>query len=259
MLIQLSYLENERVWVDYLNNINKTINRSPVLNQTCEDTIKAMNLVNAKMLDAVLKQWGKRKLPNHQVFVSIYYKRNISYLQSSYVLTSIGFIDPSLNLNRTVFETLLREYLFIVDPEEAEEYFQVIGTENEDSYHRNKGAKYMRTKLYSDEMDRKMRRLYKTLCISSHPDIRGAALGYPNYSLTMINDNFNTILSLMYGNIQVLVESFYSFLTSELNEIVKTTLENIAFATKHIPLFEPDKQSFSANLRFKSGNFQTLK
>jgi hypothetical protein len=254
----VSYLEDERVWVDYLKNINKTINGSAILNQTCEDTIKAMNLIDAKLLNAVLKQWGRRKLPNDQIFVSIYFKRNISYLQSSYALASIGFIDPSLNLSRTVFETLLREYLYIVDPKEAEEYFQVNGTKNEEAYYSQKGVGYMRKKLYSEEMNTKLKMFYGVLCTYSHPDIRGAGLGYPNYSLTLINDNFKTILSLMYGNIQVLAECFSSFLDAELIEIVKTTLENIAFDTKHIPLFEPDNQPYASNLRFKKGNFETL-
>lgn len=91
----MSYLEKGRVWVDYLANVDKSINRLAVINQTCEDTIKTMYLIDAKVLDAILKQWGRRQLPNDQVFVSVFYKRNISYLQSAYILASIGFMSPS--------------------------------------------------------------------------------------------------------------------------------------------------------------------
>ena len=73
---------------------------------------------------------GVKKLPNFQVFVAVYYKRNITYLQSAHVLASIGFADPSLNLNRTVLETILRGYYFLLEPQEAQKYYEVMNTPN---------------------------------------------------------------------------------------------------------------------------------
>lgn len=254
----MSYCEQGRVWVDYLGNVDKTINRLAVINQTCEDTIKMMYLIDAKILDSVIKQWGRNKLPNDQVFVSVYYKRNISYLQSAYILASIGFISPSSNLSRTVFETLLREYLFIVDKQEADEYYQVIGTERKDLFNIRKGVKYLREKLYSDNRNQTLKKLYSLLCASSHPSIKGANLDFPNYSVPRIDDTIKSILLLMYGNIEVLAESFYSFLDNTSKPIIKTALENIAFDTRHALTLEPDKEPYASLIKLKNGNFNQV-
>jgi hypothetical protein len=185
----LSYSERARVWKDYLERVNRTIASFADINQICEDTIKSMWWINSEIFETVKASWGMRKLPNYQVFVSVYYKRNISYLQSSHALTCIGFIDPSSNLNRTVFETLLRGYLFIVGRKEADKYLQVMGTAAEESYTRKKGVAYIREKLYSPVTCGQHRNLYKELCVFAHPNIKGAALDYPEYLPQRTKDN----------------------------------------------------------------------
>jgi len=251
----LSYSENARVWEDYLERVNRTIASFAEMNQICEDTIKSMWLINSQIFDTVKASWGMKKLPNHQVFVSIYYKRNVIYLQSSHALTCIGFLDPSSNLNRTVFETILRSYLFIVKQEEADEYFQVIGTVEEELYKIRKGVAYLRKKLYSPKTGEQLRNLYKILCISAHPDIKGAALDYPEYIPHRIEDNLKMIQYLMYGNIQIMAECFIDFLSPSTRKLIKTSLEGIASTLKSVPVFEPDKYSYSERIRLKHGNF----
>jgi hypothetical protein len=251
----LSYSEKGRVWADYLERVNKTIVSFAPINQACEDTIKLMIFINSGIFDAIKIQWGKRKLPNHQVFVSIYYKRNITYLQSSHALACIGFLHPSSNLNRTVFETLLRGYLFIVEPKEADEYFRVIGTKEEESYNIKKGPRYLREELYSPKMRENHKKLYKLLCISAHPDIKGAEIDYPKYLPNRIRENLMVISFLMYGNIQMMAECFFDFLTPNTRAIVKNALENIANNVGSIPLFESDREPYASKLRLKKGNF----
>jgi hypothetical protein len=251
----LSYLEKGRVWVDYLDRVSKTITSFAIINQTCEDTIKLMTLIDSGILRNVEVKWGKRKLPNYRVFVSVYYRRNITYLQSSHVSTCIGFIGPSANLNRTVFESLLKGYLFIVDSEEADEYFNVIETNKEKSYNYRKGVSYLIRKLNESKTSDSLKEFYRILCISAHADIKGMAADYPKYLPNRIHDNLSTILFLMYGNIQMMAECFFDFLDNKTKEIIKTAMENIAFDVGSVPLFEPNKEPYAAKLKLKKGNF----
>jgi hypothetical protein len=243
------------VWKDYLERVNRTIASFSVMNQVCEDTIKSMWFVNSEIFEMVKASWGMRKLPNYQVFVSIYYERNTIYLQSSHALACIGFIAPSSNLNRTVFETLLRGYLFIVEQKEADEYFQVIRTAKEEQYKHKKGVKYLRKKLYAPMTSEQHKKLYKELCISAHPDIKGAALDYPKYLPGRIKDNLKMVQCLMYGNIQMMAECFIDFLNPQTRRIIKISLERIASTLEAVPKFEPDRDSYSSRIKLKNGNF----
>jgi hypothetical protein len=251
----LSYSQPERVWKDYLERVDKTIASFASYNQACENAIKAMWLINGRIFKTVLSRWGKKVLPYHQVFVSVYYKRNIVYLQSSHALVSIGFIDPSSNLNRTVYETILRGYLFIVEQKEAEEYFQVIGTKEEDSYFFKKGMSYIRNKLYEPKIRQSQKKLYKMLCTSAHADIKGANLDYPKYLANRIEDNLRIILSLIYANIQMMVECFIDYLDSKTRIIIKDSMEEIASTILSVPLFEPNQLVHQSKIHLKSGNF----
>jgi len=243
------------VWEDYLDRVNRTITSFANINQICEDTIKSMMLLYSEVFETVKTFWGTRKLPNYQVFVSIYYERNVIYLQSSHLLACIGFIDPSSNLNRTVYETLLRGYLFIVEPKEADEYFQVIRTEKEESYRFRKGVKNIRERLYSPKTGKQHKDFYRQLCISAHADIKGAARDYPEYLSDRIEDNLSIILCLMYGNIQMMSECFFDFLNPQARKIIKPSMERIATTLNNVPLFEPDADSYSSRINLKHGNF----
>jgi hypothetical protein len=254
----LSYSEHGRVWEDYLERVNRTIKSLALMNQICENTIKGMWFINSGIFDMVKVHWGKRELPNYQVFVSVFYKRNTIYLQSSHALSCIGFIDPSSNLNRTTYETLMRGYLFTVEPKEAEEYFKVIGTKEEESYQFKKGASFLRKKLYTDTTSEKHKNLYKMLCISAHPDIKGAARDYPEYLSNRIENNLKMILCLIYGTIQMMAECFTNFLDMKTKAVIKGSMEDIASTLGSVPLFEPDKEPYSSRIKFKRGNFLTV-
>lgn len=251
----MSYSEKGRVWKDYLERVNRTISSFTSMNQICENTIKSMWVINSEIFETVKARWGKKPLPYHQVFVAVYYKRNIVYLQSSHALACIGFIDPSSNLNRTVYETLLRGYLFTVDQKEAEEYFHVIRTKEEEHYKFKKGASFLRKKLYTPLTREKHKKLYKRLCISAHADIKGVALDYPDYLSDQVKNNLKMILSFIYGNIQMMAECFFGFLDPKTRIIVKQSLKDIASILDAVPSFEPDEVSYSSKIKLKHGNF----
>lgn len=159
------------VWAAYLERRKKTAEIFKSLNQECEFVFKPMWLLNNE-LGEVFRQRGKQLSPQ-QTFISIYYKRNIVYLHSAHILASMGFLDPCTSLLRTIYETILKGYLFIVRNEEAEEYYRVLGTENEVKYQKKRGASYLRRELYTSETQETHRLLYKELCIPAHPDIKG--------------------------------------------------------------------------------------
>lgn len=251
----LSYSEQGRVWEDYLERVNRTISSFTSMNQICENSIMSMWVINSEIFETVKARWGKKPLPYHQVFVSVYYTRNIIYLQSSHALACIGFLDPSSNLNRTVYETLLRGYLFTVDQKEAEEYSHVIGTKEEKRYKFEKGASYLRKKLYTPPTREKHKRLYERLCISSHADIKGVALDYPNYLSDRVKANLKVILFLIYGNIQMMAECFFGFLDPKTRIKTKLSLKDIASIVGAVPSFEPDEGSYSSKIKLKHGNF----
>ena len=253
--IGLTYAEKGRVWADYLAKVDKTITLFESANQICEDTVKCMWLFDSRIWESVKSRWGRKKLPNHQVFVSIFYRRNIVYLQSAHALASIGFINPSSSLCRTVFESIMRGYLFVVEPEEADEYFEAINTPYEETYNIKKRVSKLRKKLYSEEMSEAQGNFYKELCVSSHPHVRGTLKDYPQYHQTQIRDVLNSILLLMYGNIELMTECFINYLDAETKEAVKQTLKKIADCVSFTPLFEPDKENYSSKLLLKKGNF----
>jgi len=252
----LSYSEHGELWKDYLNRVNKTRTSFANINHICEDTILSMMQIYSAIFESVETSLGTRKLPNYQAFVSIYYKRNVTYLQSSHILACIGFIDPSSNLNRTVYETILRGYLFIAEPKEADGYSQAIRTEKEESRQFRKSMKYIRETLYSPKTREQHEYFYKQLCISAHADIKGAALDYPEYRPDRIEGNLSIILHLMYGDIQMLSECFFNLLNSQARKIIKPSMERIATTLKYVPLFEPDKDPYASRINLKRGNFR---
>lgn len=251
----MSYSDIGRFWKYYLDRASRTIESFANINKTCEDTIESMILIYSEIFKTVETTWGKRKLPNAQVFVLIYYQRNIVYLQSSHLLACIGFINPSANLNRTVCESLQRGYLFTVQAEEADEYYQAIEKEKEDLYFRQKGPSYIRRKIYLPETEKQEKDFYGQLCISAHADVKGAGRDYPQYLPDRIKDDLSVILSLMYGNIQMMAECFFNFLNPNAKKLIKQSMERIATALKSVPLFEPDANIYSSRIRLKHGNF----
>lgn len=186
----------------------------------------------------------------------------LSSLQKEYYLLAVfacaflyWFHRSQFKPKQNDFETLMRGYLFTVEPKEAEEYFKVIGTKEEESYQFKKGASFLRKKLYTDATSQKHRNLYKMLCISAHPGIKGAARDYPAYLSNRIEDNFKMILCLIYGNIQMMAECFTDFLDTKTRTVIKGSMENIASNLGSIPLFEPDKEPYSSRIKLGRGNF----
>lgn len=55
-----------------------------------------------------------------ELFISTYFMRNITYLYSAYESARIGNTMPSYNLQRTVLESIIKGYVFVVDEDIAD-------------------------------------------------------------------------------------------------------------------------------------------
>ena len=58
-----------------------------------------------------------------ELFISTYFMRNIIYLYSAYECAYMGNTMPSYNLQRTVLETIIKSYIYIVDEKVADKCY----------------------------------------------------------------------------------------------------------------------------------------
>jgi len=86
---------------------------------------------------ALMEKLFIRYIPkfSSELLINTLYFRNIGYLTSSYQLAKIGFVMPSYNLQRTVLESLVKGYLYIVEEEVSDMHFIITMLDKKmDSY-----------------------------------------------------------------------------------------------------------------------------
>jgi hypothetical protein len=236
-------------WFLFKRSVKTTEKQS--LAETCEIVLNSMWFLEDKIAEKLRKK-GDPLDPCHS-FVLAYFRRNIVYLQSTYILSSMGFIHPSINLQRTVYETMLRSYFFIVNPKEANQYYAHLRTDEEEKFLKSRkrySQWFLADKLFKSETKDAHRLFYKHLCISAHAEIKGLLKDFPKYDEKGIEDNLKVVLSLSYGNIQVVSEAFLELYDESLKKFIKEILVRIAQLTKSKPAFEPDKDRWASKLRF---------
>jgi len=76
---------------------------------------------------ALMEKLFLRYIPkfSSELLINTLYFRNVNYLTSSYKLAKIGFVIPSHNLQRTVLESLVKGYIYIVEEEVSDMHFIV--------------------------------------------------------------------------------------------------------------------------------------
>jgi hypothetical protein len=235
----------------------------PRLALPCENVLQSMQTIRTKLNENVDIMWDLREMPPFQQFVSIYFSRNITYLQSAYLLASGALCGPSRDLQRTVFETTLRGYLFIVDHKEADLMYSYvekkIGKKELDMLRKRKfwPFEFMVRTLYTEKTRKQHIKLFEALSRFSHPSILGAFKDL-EYSNSEVEDCLNFILSLTYGNVQMVSEGFFDFLDSSLKKVIKEALLEITDSQGEIALFEPDQKRWSPKIKLKKGNFMSI-
>jgi hypothetical protein len=212
-------------------------------------------------LTRIVKARGKMLLPSES-FVLAYFRRNKIYLQSAYIIGAMGFFGPSTNIQRTAYESILRGYLFIVNPDEASYYHDNLSLEKIEAFLKTRkhySHTFLCKELYDSVRQLKQKTFYGILCESAHADIKGLFLDYPAYNEKQIEDNLKITLMLSYGNIQMVSELFLTYLNDVLKYVIKNVLKEVAVSVgNQIPLFEPNKDNYESKLKFKKGNFNEV-
>lgn len=256
----MSFLDVQK---EYAKRARKTATTFGQLNLTCQHVLATMFLMNNKLRNAVYTKWGLKEMPRYQQFASIYFIKNMTYLRAAYLLASEGSCGPSLDLQRTIHETILRGYLFIVNKKEANRLYSFIeGTiskEEKDVLRKRKfyPFDYLVNQLYDPKSRKSHKKFFKLLCRYSHPSISGVMADI-RYSKEGVKDCLKTILALAYGTIQMMAEGFFDFLDSDLKNIIRQSLKEIADFLGEIPIFEPDQNRWTSRIRLKKGNFLTI-
>lgn len=228
----------------------KTTEKYQSLAEMCETVLNSMWFIEDKITEK-LREKGEPLDPPHS-FVLAYFRRNTIYLQSSYILNSMGFIHPTISLHRTIYETILRSYFFVVNPEEAEQYYTHLRTDEEEEFLKSKKRYahwFLADKLFKPETKDAHRIFYKKLCISAHAEIKGLLNDFPKYDENEIEDKLKTFLSLAYENIQIVTEAFLELLDTPLRNFINQVLKEITELTKSKPAFRPDKEKWVSKLK----------
>lgn len=200
-----------------------------------------------------------QRLPPNQTFVSIYFRRNMFYLYSAHALACMGFCDPSMNIQRTVYESILWGYYFILFESVANHYLDAYGTEDEVEYINRLSHGCLIGTLFKSTTRAQLKELYKMLCRFAHPDFYGTGRDFPIYNENLVEDRLKLILCFAYGNIQMLAEGFLNLLNSELKNLIKFIMREILIVLDYkIPKFAPDKGNLSSRIVLKEGNFDDI-
>jgi len=103
--------------------------------QTIETSLSYSWLLQGRIMK-LLSNTGE--LPPYKQFINVYYLRNIHYLTSAFNSAIINQCSSSRDLQRTIFETIVRGYLMIVDNSVANKMYIFIVANNKDKTIRRK-------------------------------------------------------------------------------------------------------------------------
>ena len=150
----------------------------------------------------------------------------------------------------------------MVDRQEADLYNVNLETEKEEAFLRKRRYythSYLIEKLYEPATEKKFREFYGILNIYSHAEFKGSFKDFPSYYPKGVEESLRINLCLAYGNIQMIAEGLFDFLTPHLKEVIKVVLKDIIGSVGYqVPLFEPDKKKFLSIIKLKRGNFEKV-
>ncbi|MBA7470693.1 hypothetical protein ES707_05980 [subsurface metagenome] len=211
----------------------------------CEAVLENLWLIFEK-LKVEIKKLGDKggELPPVQQFNSIFFLRNIPYLISAFMLSEQGLVNPSRNIQRTIYEQILRSHLFLKYPDEADvwmQYWETMDDESEKLMKQKRwfGHAYMIDKLYEGKKKENIKAFYKIICGFAHPDIKSLWSDYDK--IDGVPDTLNLILGLTYETILLLQKTFGAELSGDLHELCEDTKNIIGEFLGEIIDFVPNK------------------
>jgi len=103
------------IWTYYEDRKNRIniLQELDVVEKVLQEMWFSCNIISEIMNNRTLNS-------STELFISTYFMRNITYLYSSYESERIGNTMPSYNLQRTVLETIIKGYVFVVDEDIAD-------------------------------------------------------------------------------------------------------------------------------------------
>jgi len=246
------------IQTDFRTRVERTRANFPSLVKVCSEVIafqwKIRNLFGMR----VKKPGSGESLP-HQQFIMIYFARNAIYLRAAFALAQEGSTSPCYDLLRTVFETIVRGYLFALAPDEAKLMYGYIKnalTSEQQKDLKRKGFfdfDYNLKRLWDDKDGDKINEVYRQLCRFSHPSVLGAELDW-RYSKDSVKDCLRMTSSLSFGNIQVLMEAFPDHIKGKARDICRDALVMVRNELRFSPLFTPSSSEFQPRMEIQESD-----
>jgi len=239
----------------FRTRVERTRANFPSLVKVCSEVIafqwKIRNLFSMRV-----KEPGSGESPPHQQFIMIYFARNAIYLRAAFTLAQEGSTSPCYDVLRTVFETILRGYLFALAPDEAKLMYGYIKNALTSEQQKDLKRKaffnfdYNLKRLWDDKDIDKINQVYRQLCRFSHPSVLGAELDW-RYSKNSVKDCLRMTSSLSFGNIQVLMEGFPEYIKGEARDICRDALVMVRNKLGFSPLFTPSSSEFQPRMEIQ--------
>lgn len=131
----MSFNFNKPIWTVIEEREREIQERLDVLD-VVEEVLQEMWISCKLIID-----FNKNKKFNNssELLINTYYFRNYQYLFSSYELGKKGFTMPSHNLQRTVLESIIKGYIFILNKDISDKFFITTSADinDNDPYYKN--------------------------------------------------------------------------------------------------------------------------
>ncbi len=198
--------------------------------------------------------------------LSSFFYRNCIYLAASYKILRLGMVDPALNNMRTVFETIIWQYAYLIDDDIYSNFREINSLEKEkleknwsntkerklSNLRRKYNFQKMLKTIYTKEMYEKIFfGQYSMLSSKSHVSMFGANFNTPTMEGAttlekdpeMIRRQLRSILYLISENLLCFMNCF--------NESVQPTVEKINKVIPPAISLAPNDKGLSYVISFK--------
>jgi len=232
------------VWEFYEEKKQRIEEKFPDICNICEQTLENIWLIYIKLKEELNRngeEYGE--LPPVEQMNLLLSIRNIPYLISAFILAEKGLVSPSRNILRTVYEQILRIYLFLEFPDDASLWYNYWN--NPDEFENDMKRKmwmkhkYMIDKLYKDSKKESVKEFYKNISRYAHPNIRSIWSDYAN--IKEVEDTLNGLLGSVFETVKLLQKTFGPKLSPELMNACEDIKRQIGEYLVEIFDLEPNK------------------
>lgn len=181
------------------------------------------------------------------------YNRNLHYLYSSLELAEMGLCDPCYNNIRTIHESILKMYYIFVYPEDIENVHNDMEPNKRPKY----GHNFLINHLYSDAMQKTMRKQFGELSVKAHSNYAGVGTTL-RYSPEQVKDCLWFLQLMSFYNIIAEVENqalkpsiIEEELSVKISEYLEKMRSNLVDESGNMATYFPDKDGVKEKLRIR--------